>query len=593
MSKQHMPGANITAQYFVKKYTGSKIEPNVCVLHTTETPSWPGYSGGATAPTMTVRPNFKTQTLEIRQHFPADRSARALVNLAGGVETNTAHAFQIELCGTCDDRYRKSRSAWGTAGVDYIYWPDAPDWALADLAKILRWLNAEWPDFPLKDAAPRGWFAYGKDERQPGREPASYGASRARLTFAEWRAAYGVVGHQHVPENSHGDPGRFPIARLIELATGATTPIDGPDVPPTVPGERAHTVVKGDTLAALAREYDTTVAALATLNGLVNPNVLSVGQTLRVPAAAPTVPAPATEHTVVKGDTLSAIAKTYGTTVANLAAWNSLKDPNRIEPGQVLRLTKPATAEPEPTTPKSQDIRVMVVNAASRNPDVIKAMGPWKGDRVNDLAAYILKHKPDYVGAVELYAADRPLLDSLILGTEPGTYARIGVKGGRVAYLLRGSGVVVGGSVWTDLLPGKGTKYALARKIRFSQGAVGNLSVGHLSYETSAMGVQKRAKEAPAWIAWVRKRFPTDFDLYMGDVNSPAGATTRPDDVGPIFAAYNLRDLRHDTKVSVGKGRYHLIRLFGGLVKAKSITTEPVSFSDHSVVHATVTIPIA
>lgn len=526
MSKTHMPGANRTTQYWAGKFVGSKMNTNCVCLHTTETGNaWPGYGGGASAPHMTVQPNIKARTVTIRQHFPADRSSRALVNLAGGVETNTLNVFQIELIGTCDSKYRKSRREWGTAGVDYIYWPDAPDWLLEAIAPIFRWLDAEWENFKVADATPRGWVEY----------PSSYGLrARQRMTFAEWRNAYGIFGHQHVPENTHGDPGNFPIARLIQAVKGGATPAPEPSTP---------------------------------------------------------TPPTSGKYTVRRGDTLSAIAKTYGVTVANLAAWNSLKDPNRLDVGQELRLTKPTTVAP-PAKPKSQDVRVMVVNAASRNPDVIKAMGPWKGDRVDDLAAYILKHKPDFIGAVELYAADRPLLDKQILGTEPGTYARIGVKGGRVAYLLRGSGVVVGGSVWTDLLPGAGTKYALARKIRFSQGAVGNFSVGHLSYETSADGVRKRAKEAPAWIAWVRKLFPTDYDLFVGDVNSPAGATTRADDVGPIFARYNLRDLRHDTKVQVGKGRYHLIRLFGGLVKAKSITTEQVGFSDHPIVHATVTIPI-
>lgn len=44
-----------------------------------------------------------------------------------------------------------------------------------------------------------------------------------------------------------------------------------------------HTVAAGDTLGLLAQRYDTTVEELMALNGLTNPDLLQVGQTLQVP----------------------------------------------------------------------------------------------------------------------------------------------------------------------------------------------------------------------------------------------------------------------------------------------------------------------
>ncbi len=49
-------------------------------------------------------------------------------------------------------------------------------------------------------------------------------------------------------------------------------------------------------------------------------------------------------YVVKKGDTLRAIALDHGQSYRDLAAWNSLTDPNRIEVGQVLRTAPPGAA---------------------------------------------------------------------------------------------------------------------------------------------------------------------------------------------------------------------------------------------------------
>lgn len=225
MSKTYFPDADTKTQNFTKAYPGSTMKTNCCVVHTTEGKNWPGYRGGATAPHLTIKPIISKKDVEIRQHFPADKSARALENRGGGVETNTAGAFQIELIGTCDSRHKNTWPGVGTAGVDYIYWPEAPDWLLKKVAPVFAWIDAEWPDFKLEDGAPRGWVKY----------PASYGVKAAqRMTFDEWKKCYGIVGHQHVPENSHGDPGNLPIGKLVAFAKGsAPAPEPTPVEPPT------------------------------------------------------------------------------------------------------------------------------------------------------------------------------------------------------------------------------------------------------------------------------------------------------------------------------------------------------------------------
>jgi LysM repeat protein len=42
-------------------------------------------------------------------------------------------------------------------------------------------------------------------------------------------------------------------------------------------------VKPGDTLSAIAARFDTTIKELATLNGITNPSLIRVGQVLKLP----------------------------------------------------------------------------------------------------------------------------------------------------------------------------------------------------------------------------------------------------------------------------------------------------------------------
>lgn len=161
-----------------------------------------------------------------------------------------------------------------------------------------------------------------------------------------------------------------------------TVPVVRPTKPGlcNAPGDVLVVVQHGDTLSALAVRYNTTVAAIMAKNGLTNPNIIFAGQTLCVPdppvaaaysdtavaaaasdypaavvvepvVAAPVVVEPASAQPTVataqasdnayrvqRGDTLSAIAASNGTTVAALMQLNNISDPNFIYVGQRIRL---------------------------------------------------------------------------------------------------------------------------------------------------------------------------------------------------------------------------------------------------------------
>ena len=47
--------------------------------------------------------------------------------------------------------------------------------------------------------------------------------------------------------------------------------------------QKTYTVVKGDTLTKIAKKYSTTVDTLVALNGIKNKNLITVGQVIKLP----------------------------------------------------------------------------------------------------------------------------------------------------------------------------------------------------------------------------------------------------------------------------------------------------------------------
>jgi LysM repeat protein len=143
--------------------------------------------------------------------------------------------------------------------------------------------------------------------------------------------------------------GRSRRLRLLALGLGAaaSAAVAGGVVSAALPGSVAwaspaggttYTVQVGDTLSAIAARFGTTVAELVTANGISDPNLIYAGQALTIPAAgngggaistgpSSASPTGGTTYTVQVGDTLSAIAARFGTTVAELITANGIRIP--------------------------------------------------------------------------------------------------------------------------------------------------------------------------------------------------------------------------------------------------------------------------
>ena len=108
---------------------------------------------------------------------------------------------------------------------------------------------------------------------------------------------------------------------------------------PTPTNETTYIVVKGDTLSGIAKRYGTTYQKLAEYNGIKNPNIIHVGQKIIIPGSNGKPATNEIAYIVKAGDNLSKIAKAYNTTWQKI--YNDNKNiiggnPNRIYPGQRL-----------------------------------------------------------------------------------------------------------------------------------------------------------------------------------------------------------------------------------------------------------------
>jgi peptidoglycan endopeptidase LytE len=159
--------------------------------------------------------------------------------------------------------------------------------------------------------------------------------------------------------------GAPPATVSTSLPPAAVAP---PVVPPVVPEATGseYVIVKGDTLAKIAKKNGVTLKALEDANKGVVPTKLKVGQKLTLPAGGPTAPAATGTPTasdmtsssagggetyVVKsGDTLTKIAKAHGTTVKLIESENNLST-TKIKVGQKLKIPAKAEAAAPATAP--------------------------------------------------------------------------------------------------------------------------------------------------------------------------------------------------------------------------------------------------
>ncbi len=170
----------------------------------------------------------------------------------------------------------------------------------------------------------------------------------------------GIVKHEHkgksksaqtVPadsfyqQGSGRDTGGIYDPVIVESQSSTPTPYISPA---PVSNSEAYIVQKGDILSRLASNFGTTTKTLISMNNLSNPDVLYVGQELRVPAGSSRLSSRSKssstsyssvrkggEYVIQKGDTLSGIAVAASVSLNDLRSLNNIQG-DRIIAGEML-----------------------------------------------------------------------------------------------------------------------------------------------------------------------------------------------------------------------------------------------------------------
>lgn len=139
-----------------------------------------------------------------------------------------------------------------------------------------------------------------------------------------------------VPRHA-AEPVLDPRAAAATAARGVGVPVlVAAVVTAGAPGWSTYTVRRGDTLSGIAKSHGTSVREIVRANHLpAHGNLVIAGKAIRLPVKAPVVRSVKVRHTVHTGDSLWTVARRYSTTIPALVRANGLKS-TVVQPGQQL-----------------------------------------------------------------------------------------------------------------------------------------------------------------------------------------------------------------------------------------------------------------
>ena len=198
---------------------------------------------------------------------------------------------------------------------------------------------------PLADRNIGAWVAkYGMNTgtvEGAGPAPTISGMSIIMWQYTSMARVGGVTANTVDLNVFYGDVAAF---KAYGAKNNTPAPSPAPTPSPAPVGDGYYVVQAGETLSGIAAKlnYPGGYQALATANGIANPNFIVAGQRLKVfggSAGSVSQPANGKTYTVVTGDNLIGIGQKTGVNWQDIARINGVAAPKYIiQPGQVLKL---------------------------------------------------------------------------------------------------------------------------------------------------------------------------------------------------------------------------------------------------------------
>ncbi|WP_257613796.1 LysM peptidoglycan-binding domain-containing protein, partial [Oenococcus oeni] len=216
-------------------------------------------------------------------------------------------------------------------------------------------------------------------------------------TLTSIAKAYGTTVSAIATANNISNPDYIYVGEVLTIGSSTSTSTSSTSSSSTSSSSKSYTVASEDTLTSIAKAYGTTVSAIATANNISNPDYIYVGEVLTIGSSTSTstsstssssTSSSSKSYTVASEDTLTSIAKAYGTTVSAIATANNISNPDYIYVGEVLTIGSSTSTSTSSTSSSSTSSSSKSYTVASG--DTLTSIAKAYGVSISTLAKPII-----------------------------------------------------------------------------------------------------------------------------------------------------------------------------------------------------------